>query len=287
MDIVVQIGIYAGAAAFVGLAFLVPLFLTQARDVHRLRQWMELVPDLATAETQAAEAALIAEAQSIEVEAPRAPERVPRAPLPAEAERPRPAPEAAPPPATHAGRGATMPARPLSPAERIALDRPATARITGERAALRTPTGSFSRIEQGPSSRGLVAAVAGVLLLGIAVVVVALQLAGGDRPEPRERPAAIDPSEVEVAVLNGTAETGLAGRVGDDVESNGFVLTAATNAETPYEKTVVMHVPGAEDEAQAVATALGVARVEPMDPDTRGLAADAEVAVVAGEDRAG
>jgi hypothetical protein len=147
-----------------------------------------------------------------------------------------------------------------------------------------TGRGRFGRLATG---RGLAAVVAGVLALGIAVVFVSLQLSEDAGEETRERTSAVVPSEVEVAVLNGTAEPGLAAKVGDDVEANGFVVGDVTNSETPFEDTVVMFTPGNEREAQAVATKLGITRIQPMDAETRAAAGDAGVAVIAGEDRAG
>ena len=306
MNIATDIGAYVGAAAFVGLVFVVPLYFSQARDIKRLRTWMLLTPDLAVAEQEAAEAARVAEEEAeaaAEPEAPPVPPPgrhqptappAPAAPPVAPSTAP-PAPPSAPPPSEPRpvpGLGpssGTTPSRPLTPAERIALDRPATQRLTAERAAVTPPSepGRLGRLARRQSTRGLVAFVVGVLVLAVAVVFVVLQTGGDEGGGGRgERPSAVVPSEVEVAVLNGTAVPDLAARVGDDVEANDFVLGAVTNSEVPFDKTVVMYEPGSEDEGQAVAKDLGVARVEPMDDDTRALADGATVAVVAGEDRA-
>jgi hypothetical protein len=184
----------------------------------------------------------------------------------------------------------SAPPRPLTPAERIALDRPATARITGERAVVTAPpqNGGLRRFIRRPSERGLAGIVAGVLVLSIAVVFVVLQSGDeGDRPERTARPSAVDPAEVEVAVLNGTPVPDLAAKVGDDVEAGDFVLGTVTNSESPFDQTTVMFEPGSEDEGLAVARALGVqANVVPMDDETRALVDGAPVAVIAGEDRA-
>jgi hypothetical protein len=45
MDLVEQAGRYAGVAATVGLAIFLPLFISQARDIRRLRVWSEREPD--------------------------------------------------------------------------------------------------------------------------------------------------------------------------------------------------------------------------------------------------
>lgn len=138
-----------------------------------------------------------------------------------------------------------------------------------------------------PTTTGLAGIVAAVLALAIVVVVVVLQTGGlGEEQAQRSRPSAVVPSEVEVAVLNGTPVPDLAARVGDDVEANGFTLGRVTNSEAPFGKTVVMYEPGNEDEGQAVAKDLGLARVQPMAADVRALAEGAPVAVIAGDDRA-
>jgi hypothetical protein len=286
VDVAIDIGLYAGTAAFFGLALLVALYFSQARDVRRLRTWMALAPEVRQAELEAAEAARVAEATA-------APEAKP-APPPAPAVPPPPVPglgpaEGAPstPPRGVTPAPGTTPVRPLSPAERIALDRPATARLTAERTAVQPAAAGRGRFGRLATGRGLAAVVAGVLALGIAVVFVSLQLSEEGGEETRERTSAVVPSEVEVAVLNGTAEPGLAAKVGDDVEANGFVVGDVTNSETPFDDTVVMFTPGNEREAQAVANKLGITRIQPMDAETRAAAGDAGVAVIAGEDRAG
>lgn len=311
LEIPETIGLYAGLAAFIGLALVVPLYVAQARDIRRLRTWMLLTPDLDVAEREAAEAARLSEAAA---EAPprREPEREARPPRPAPPAPPPPLPEArpvpglgsapqTPPPGTTPVPDATptsgvtpvpgsTPPRPLTPAERIALDRPATARITGERAVVTPPpqNGGLRRFIRRPSERGLAGIAAGVLVLSIAVVFVVLQSGDeGDRPERTARPSAVDPAEVEVAVLNGTPVPDLAAKVGDDVEAGDFVLGTVTNSESPFDQTTVMFEPGSEDEGLAVARALGVqANVVPMDDETRALVDGAPVAVIAGEDRA-
>src|SRR5687768_3012500 len=47
MEIIEQIGSYAGLAAVVGLAILSALYFSQARDVKRLREWAGRAPERA------------------------------------------------------------------------------------------------------------------------------------------------------------------------------------------------------------------------------------------------
>jgi hypothetical protein len=328
VEIPEKIALYVGIVAFLGILLVVPLYVSQHRDIRRLRTWMLLTPELEVAEREAAEAARLAEA--VAEAPPAAPERpaepaeparpvppgapapsaappgAPEAPARAPSEAPPAKPPAAPTPPPVPGLGAgetgatprrgvtpvpgSTPPRPLTPAERIALDRPATARITAERPVVTAPpeNGGLRRFLRRPSERGLFVIVASVLVLSIGVVFVVLQSGDeGDQPDRRARPSAVVPSEVEVAVLNGTAVPDLAARVGDDVEAGDFVLGTVTNSETPFERTTVMYEPGSEDEGEAVAQELGVqSRVVPMEEDVRALVDGAPVAVIAGEDRA-
>jgi len=104
---------------------------------------------------------------------------------------------------------------------------------------------------------------------------------GSDDAQP-----AIDPSQVTVAVLNGTTVTGLAADVGDAVEGAGYQLGNVTNSlDQERAESVVFYAPGAEVEAEDVGRRLKIAQREQIDPDTQALAGDASVVVVVGADR--
>ena len=47
MDVIQDVGAYAGFAAVVGLAVLAALYFSQARDVRRLREWAGRAPERA------------------------------------------------------------------------------------------------------------------------------------------------------------------------------------------------------------------------------------------------
>jgi hypothetical protein len=270
MDLAQQVGAYVGAAALVGLVVFLPLYVSQARDVRRLRAWSEREPDAAAEAERAALAGARVAQQTAVARATGAAEAA-RAEVRAAAR--------------DAAAMASSPA-----AERVAADRPATTRITAEREAI-PPQGVWRRwVSRGPNARQLVWIVAGVFALGLAVALVSLQIAGsgdtGSAPEPTVEEAGVVKADVEVAVLNGTAVPGLAAKVGDDVEANGYTLGAVTNSESPAGDTVVLFQRGHEEEARSVASDLGLEGVSPVDPDSRAVAGGADVVVVAGEDRA-
>jgi LytR cell envelope-related transcriptional attenuator len=161
------------------------------------------------------------------------------------------------------------------------------------------------------STRNLILAIGGVLLLGAGVALALTQLSGDESEPPpagqaeqqqpveenddggggngegqrRNRPA-IDPSSVTVAVLNGTTVPGLAAQVSDEVQSAGFeVGTVANSSDQQRAESVILFAPGHEREAAAVSRRLDIAQREPIDAATQGLAGDATVVVVTGADR--
>ena len=135
------------------------------------------------------------------------------------------------------------------------------------------------------STRNLILAICGVVLLGAGVALALTQLSGDDSGTPsgepggagaagrrgqrrrsgrrgegdgeggqqrRNRPA-IDPATVTVAVLNGTTVPGLAARVSDEVQSAGFeVGTVANSSDQQRAESVILFAPGHEREAAAV-----------------------------------
>jgi hypothetical protein len=270
MGFVEQVGVYAGVGAIFGFALLLPLYVSQARDVRRLREWSEREPNAAAAAEQAAVASARVAQEAAVARATGAAEAV-RAEVRAAAE------DAA--------------AMAPSPAERIAEDRPASTRVTAERETVAPEPPWRGWLRRGPDARQLVWIVAGVFALGLAVALVSLQIAGGGDetgsvPDPTVEQAGIVKGDVEVAVLNGTAVPGLAAKVGDDVDANGYTLGAVTNSEAPADETFVVFERGHEEEAQSVARDLGVDMVSPTDSATSAVAEGADVVVIAGEDRA-
>jgi hypothetical protein len=266
MEIIERIGYYVGTAAFLGLALLIPLYVSQVRDIRRLRLWSEHAPEApAEAERAAAtEVRLAHEAAITHATAQAAAERAER----------------------RAVREAT---RGVTPAQRVAGERPAAESITAERMAVYREPRWRTWLRRGPKTRELLLVMAGAFLIGVVIVAGSqILLNKGDDADITDTAGgtSIVKEDVEVAVLNGTAALGLAARVGDDLEANGYTVGAVTNSETPTDETVVLYERGHEEEAQVVARDLGVSVVQLIDPESRELADGADVVVVAGEDRA-
>jgi LytR cell envelope-related transcriptional attenuator len=110
--------------------------------------------------------------------------------------------------------------------------------------------------------------------------------AGGQKSKTTAKAKAIQPSEIEVAVLNGTASEGLAATWGGKVEEQGFELGAVTNTESEFEDSVVMFKPGREPEAKVVAKRLSISKLQPMISEVAEVSGGANVSVVVGEDNA-
>ena len=173
-------------------------------------------------------------------------------------------------------------------AERVTHERPALERITQERAAL-APYPRWRRLrDRVVRPRVLVAIGLFALLIGGAAIVLSEELLStGDGSSARGgRGSAVDRSEVTVAVLNGTSVNGLAGRVGSDVESNGYQLGAVSSTTPGVEESIALYARGERAAAEKVARDLGIGPVQRLDRETARLAGDADVVVIAGEDRA-
>lgn len=254
MELIKEIGAFAGLVAFLGLALLALLAFTQGRDIRRLREWAGSAPerDAERKETTSAAAAERAE-EMRRLEEARDVER--RATDWREERRRR--------------REAGLPE--LTRTEQL------RERFSGAGGRLGEP-------------RYLAALFVVVLLLGAGVTYAALGGFGGDEDQAgkgrKNVAAAMKPSEIEVTVLNGTAVPGLAATYGDMVERQGFQLGAVTNSSSSFVDSVVMFEPGSGREAHRVARALDISLVRSMTSDIAAVSAGAPVSVVVGEDNA-
>jgi hypothetical protein len=251
LELIKEIGAYAGLVAFLGLALLAMLSFAQARDLRRLREWAGSAPerDADRKDTTSAAAAQRAEAMR-KLDEAREAER--RAADLREERRKR--------------REAGLPE--LSRTEQI-----------------REFFGTHGRRLGEPRYLAAIFVVAVVVGGGIAYAVLH-GFGGGETGDAHGRAGLLKPSEIEVAVLNGTAVPGLAARFGDAVERKGFKLGEVTNSASSFADSIVMYRRGRAPEARKVGKALRISRLRLMTPDIATVSAGAPVSVVVGQDNA-
>lgn len=262
MELIKEIGAFAGLLAFLGLALLALLSFAQGRDIRRLREWAGSAPERDAERKDSTSAAAAERAEEMrKLEEARDAERQ-AAEL---REHRRERREAGLPELTRSERLR----------ERFSRDGGGASGGRGLRARLGDP-------------RYLVGLF--VVLVVIAGGVAYAVSQGGDEESggkgAKQVSHALKPSEIEVTVLNGTAVEGLAGTYGDMVERRGYQLGAVTNSRSSFAESVVMFAPGEGAAAHRVADSLEISGVRPMTSEIASLSAGAPVAVVVGEDNA-
>ena len=247
MELVERVGSYVGMAAFLGLAILALLYFSQARDVRRLRDWAGRAPERAVEQGD------------------RATEVAPATPAAA---------------AQH-----SLPATPFSQAAEPRKRKPLRERI---------------RNVHIPYARYIAMGAAGLLVAG-GVAYGVVQLTGddggttattanpdrtqnGDGNGRRERRQVnIEPSEVTVAVLNGTTVQGLAAQVAEEATANGFTPgTTGNAARVDQAESEVLYRAGQARAARAVANRLGINKTGPVDSVNQEIAGSFDVVVLVG-----
>lgn len=257
MELIKEIGAFAGLVAFLGLALLAMLSFAQGRDLRRLREWAGSAPERDAERKDSTSAAAAERAEEMrKLEEARDAER--RATELRETRRER--------------REAGLPE--MTRGERL------RERFSGSGGG-----GLGARLGDPRYLAGLFV----VLVLVLGGVAYAVTQSGGDGnggKHGKQAKKALKPSEIEVTVLNGTAVEGLAGTYGDMVERRGYQLGAVTNSRSSFADSVVMFQSGEGAAAHRVADSLEISRVRPMTAEIASLAAGAPVAVVVGEDNA-
>ena len=253
MELIKEIGAFAGLAAFLGLALLAMLAFSQARDIRRLREWAGSAPerDGERKESTSANAAKRAEELRALEEARTA---------------------------EHAA---------VEHREERRKRREAGLPELTRRERLREGLSGFGAHLAEP--RYLVATFVAVLIVAGGVAYLVTQSsdnADGKGGQAKKSATALKPSEIEVTVLNGTAVPGLAATYGDKVERKGFQLGAVTNSARSFTNSVVMYKRGNAPEARRVASVLGISDVRLMSSDIASVSGSAPVAVIVGEDNA-
>jgi hypothetical protein len=263
LELIKEIGAFAGLVAFLGLAVLALLSFAQGRDIRRLREWAGSAPERdaerkestsAAAQERAEEMRKLGEAREAERRAADLREK------------------------RRERREAGLPE--LTRSERL------RERFTGARGDADGHSGIGSRLGE-PRYLAVAFVVLALVVGGVAYATLHGSGGGQSGGGGGKRTArAVKPSEIEVSVLNGTAVPGLAATFGDKVERRGFQLGAVTNSTSSFAESVVMFRRGDGREAHRVATALEIQRVQPMTSEISSVAAGAPVAVVIGEDNA-
>jgi hypothetical protein len=247
-----QIGAFAGLAAFIGLALLAMLAFSQARDIRRLREWAGSAPERDAERKESTSVVAAKRAEELrELEQARTAER-----------------------------------DALGQREERRRRRDAGLPELTRRERLREAFAGFgSRLAE---PRYLVAVFVVVLLVAGGAFYVVTQ--GSDNADGKgghgKTAAAIKPGEIEVAVLNGTAVPGLAATFGDKLERKGFQRGSVTNSARSFTSSVVMYKRGHAPEARRVASVLGISDVRLMSADIESVSGSAPVSVVVGEDNA-
>jgi LytR cell envelope-related transcriptional attenuator len=259
LELIKEIGAFAGLVAFLGLAVLALLSFAQGRDIRRLREWAGSAPERDADRKESTSAAAQERAEEMrKLEEAREAER--RAAELREQRRER--------------REAGLPE--LNRRERLRERFSPGPGGGGE--------GFAARLGQ---PRYLVAIFVVLALLVGGVAYATLHgSGGGGSASGKQPPHAVKASEIEVSVLNGTAVPGLAATFGNKVEKHGFQLGAVTNSSSSFAESVVMFGQGKGREAHRVSAALEISRVRPMTSEISAVAAGAPVAVVIGEDNA-
>jgi LytR cell envelope-related transcriptional attenuator len=258
VELIKEIGAFAGLIAFLGLALLALLSFSQGRDIRRLREWAGSAP-----ERDAERKETTSEAASERAEEMRRAEEAREAERRAEEMREE----------RRRRREAGLPE--LTRGERL------RERFAGAGGGLGGRLGE---------PRYLVALFAVFVLLAGGAAYAAIEGFGGDDGGggggKNGKAAALKPGDIEVTVLNGTAVPGLAATYGDMLEQRGFQLGDVTNSESSFADSVVMYEPNNGRAAHLVARALQVQRVRQMTSDIVAVSGGAPVSVVVGEDNA-
>jgi hypothetical protein len=251
--VIEQIGAFAGLAAFLGLGVLALLSFTHGRDIRRLREWAGSAPERDTERKEATSTIAAQRAEELrQLEQARTAEH--EAVSHRDERRRR--------------RDAGLPE--LTRRERFSQR---TSDIGARLAEPRWLVATFIV---------LVIVVGG----GAYLLLSGSEESSGKGKNGKQAAAKVQPSEIDVAALNGTATAGLAATYGDKVEGKGFKLGAVSNTDQSFESSVVMFERGHAPEARKVAKQLGISEVELMSSEVKAASAGANVAVVVGEDNA-
>jgi hypothetical protein len=252
VDVIQEIGAFAGLAAFLGLAILALLAFTQGRDIRRLREWAGSAPERDTERKEATSAVAAQRAEELR--------RLDEA------------------------RTAEQEAAELREERRRRREAGLPELTRSER--LRQSLSSRGRLSEPLYLVGIFL-IGMVLAGGIAYAALhGFGDDGGGNGKKNHGGAKLKPSEIEVTVLNGTAVPGLAKEYGEKLENKNFRIGTVTNSSSSFEESVVMYERGSAPEARRVAKELGIQDLQLMTTDVESVSGGAPVSVIVGEDNA-
>lgn len=246
-----QIGAFAGLAAFLGLAVLALLSFTHGRDIRRLRDWAGSAPERDAERKE--QTSTIAAQRAEELRALEEARTAEQEAVSSREERRR-------------RREAGLPEQSM-----------------GER--LRARFSGFGDWAAKPTSLAALFLVVLVIVGGI-VFLLAGGSGGGSGQSGKQAAAKVKPSEIKVAVLNGTAVPELAATFAGKVERKGFQRGPVTDSKASFVTSVVMFKRGHKPEASKVAKQLQISKLQLMTEEIESVSAGAPVAVIVGEDNA-
>jgi len=252
VELIKEIGAFAGLAAFLGLAVLAMLAFSQGRDIRRLREWAGSAPERDGERKDATSASAAKRAEELR--------------------------------ALEEARTAEHAAIEEREVRRRRREEGLPEQTRGER--LREGFSNFGSHLAKPRYLALVFVLVLVVAGGAAYLVTQGSDSADGKGGKTKSAKAVKPGEIEVTVLNGTAVPGLAAEFGDKVESKGFQLGAVTNSSTSFEDSVVMFERGHKPEARKVAKALDISEVRLMTSDIESVSGGSTVSVIVGEDNA-
>jgi hypothetical protein len=294
VHLIQEIGSYAGLAAIPGLAILSALYFSQARDVRRLRDWAGRAPE------RSSEAA-----QGGRVVARPAPQT-------AAAQQPAAAAAAARTAAAAGGAGTATATRPATgappgthpPVPRVHTGGQTTILGAGSSNGQQQDPWYRRALDRLPAARYIAIVVVGIAVIGGGIAYGLTQMSSDNSPsssssqgnvgspsgsgkKPKASTPALQPSDVSVAVLNGTTTNGLASSVGTKLEQQGFKVGNEDNSnQGQVNESVVLFKPGKSREAALVRRRLRLTQIEPADQQSLAQSGGADVIVVLGSDLA-
>ncbi len=252
MELIKEIGAFAGLAAFLGLAVLAMLAFSQGRDIRRLREWAGSAPEREGERKDATSASAAKRAEELR--------------------------------ALEEARTAEHAALEEREVRRRRREEGLPEQTRGER--LRAGFSSFGSHLAEPRYLVLIFVLVLVVAGGAAYLITQGSDSADGKGGKTKSAKAVKPGEIEVTVLNGTAVPGLAAEFGDKVEGKGFQLGAVTNSSTSFESSVVMFERGHKPEARKVAKALDISELKLMTSDIESVSGGSPVSVIVGEDDA-